>query len=473
MQLLLVDDEIAIVQSVAQFLRDLGHDVTTALSATEALAAVTASAFHVVLTDVKMPGMDGIDLLTEIKRCYGLTTAVIVFTGHGDEDLAIRSLRGGAFDYLKKPLNIEELVIALERAEEHLNLKAENEALTTRFDQELEVRTAPLREQVRQVEQALRAELGLDKVHIFSAATRQVFDQARMFHMKRDVPVLIEGESGTGKELIARFLHYGDSPTPGPLVAINCAAMPAELFQTEFFGYEGGAFTGAKVGGNAGKIELAQGGTLFLDEISEISLELQVRLLRVLETREYYRIGGLKKLRTDARFVFSTNRLLADQVSHGSFRRDLYHRINVGHIFIPPLRERREEILPLAEAFLAELNQKHGTHFRGFAADAQQSLYTQEWEGNVRELRNTIERAVILSHGETLSAAALSDEKATAAVPAGLDRDLELPREGFDLQRHEIDIVRRALLLHHGNRTQTARYLGLSLKALQSRLRKL
>jgi DNA-binding NtrC family response regulator len=419
-----------------------------------------------------MPEMDGITLLKELKqRDDGSALDVIVLTGQGSEDVAIQALRAGAFDYLRKT-ELTNLDILLARAEEHLRLKLENERLTTRFDKELEVHTAPLREQVRQIELALRTELGLDRVHIFSDTMRRVFEQARMFHAKRDVPVLIEGESGTGKELVARYLHYGDASVGGPFVALNCTTMSTELFQSELFGYEGGAFTGAKTTGSPGKLELAQGGTLFLDEIGEMALEFQVRLLRVLETREYYRVGGLKKLRTDARFVFATNRALADAVAEKQFRNDLYHRLHVGHIVIPPLRERRGEILPFAETFLAEFNRKYGSDVKGFSPEAQHYLCTHAWEGNVRELRNTIERAVILADGPVLTPAALSGTRySPTAVQTGTTWDL--PEDGFELEKHEIDLVRRALDKHGGNKTQTARYLGLSLKALRSRLRKL
>ena len=259
MQILLVDDEIPILQSVTTFLHDLGHHVTSARNGCEALATCATDAFHVVLTDIKMPGMDGIALLEAIKQKRGATVAVLVFTGHGDEALAIRALRAGAFDYLRKPLNIAELAIALERAEEHLHLRAENLALSTRFGEELEARTGPLRAHLQQVERELHAALGLDHVHLFSETIRQVFDQARRFQARRDVPVLIEGESGTGKELIAQYLHHGDTGPIGPFVGLNSAAMPAELFQSELFGYEGGAFTGARAGGSPGKLELAQG----------------------------------------------------------------------------------------------------------------------------------------------------------------------------------------------------------------------
>jgi transcriptional regulator with PAS, ATPase and Fis domain len=325
---------------------------------------------------------------------------------------------------------------------------------------------------MRQIELALHTERGLDRVHIFSDAMRRVFEQVRMFHTKRDVPVLIEGDSGTGKELVARYLHYGDTTVAGPFVALNCTAMSTELFQSELFGYEGGAFTGAKATGSPGKLELAQGGTLFLDEIGEMPLEFQVRLLRVLETREYYRVGGLKKLRTDARFIFATNCSLVEAVAAKRFRNDLYHRLHVGHIVIPPLRERRTEILPFAEAFLEEFARKHGVQIQGFSADAQQYLYSHPWEGNVRELRNTIERAVILAEGPVLTAAALSGIRYNP-TPLAPTTTWELPEEGFALEKHEIDIVRRALQKHRGNKTQTARYLGLSLKALRSRLQKL
>lgn len=472
MRILLVDDEPTMVRVVAAFIRKLGHEVREAGSAAQALTCCAAQTFHVVLTDIHMPGMDGIELLTALKQPQDEAMAVIVFTGHSDEALAIRALRAGAFDYLKKPLNIEELAIALERAEEHLTLRAENRVLTSRFSEAVEGRTAPLGVQLRQMEQALYTERGLDRVHLFSDVMRQVFAQALVFSARREVPVLIEGESGTGKELVAHWVHLGDSSTPGPFVALNGAAMSAELFQSELFGYEGGAFTGANPRGSPGKLDLAQGGTLFLDEVGEMPLELQARLLRVLETRQYYRVGGLKTLRTDARFVFATNHILATEVAQGRFRRDLYHRLNVGHLFIPPLRERRAEIVPLAEAFLAEFCQRYGKHFQGFTPEAQQFLHGQLWEGNVRELRNTVERAVILAQNTRLTVADLDGVARLASAP--LSRlDGELPPDRFDLEQHELAIVRKALAKHGGNKTRTATYLGISLKVLRSRLERI
>jgi transcriptional regulator with PAS, ATPase and Fis domain len=308
---------------------------------------------------------------------------------------------------------------------------------------------------------------------MFSSATRQVFEHARQFLEKRTVPVLIEGESGTGKELVARYLHCGDTTRNRPFIALNCAAMSAELFQSELFGYASGAFTGARSGGSPGKLALAQGGTLFLDEISAMPLDIQARLLRVVETREYYRVGGIKKCLTDARFVFATNHPLAEEVARGRFRRDLYYRINVGYLVLPPLRQRRVEILPLAEAFLAEFNDKHGRHVQNFTAEARHYLYTRAWEGNVRELRNMIERAVILARSHTLTVADLDRGGYSPATATDHHVAWTLPPEGFDLEKHELELVRQALHKHHGNKTRTARYLRLSLKALQSRLRKL
>jgi len=317
-----------------------------------------------------------------------------------------------------------------------------------------------------------------EKIGIFSDKTREIQEIAIKFHEDRHLPVLIEGETGTGKEIVAHMIHYGkNGDIHTPFIPINCTAISQGLFESELFGYEEGAFTGAKRKGAFGKLELAQKGTLFLDEIGDLPLDVQPKLLRVLEEREFFRVGGLKKIKLDIRVICASNRVLEKRVDEGAFRQDLYYRLNVGHIRIPPLRERREEIIPLARMFLEAVARQKGKPVRHLNPEAALILKNYDWPGNIRELQNVIERIVLLN-----SSPYVLPQHLDCLVPrAGQRRSPEncvlqpghifLPPDKLDLARLEAEIVQKALKKFNNNKTRTAAYLGITRSALRSKLK--
>jgi len=312
---------------------------------------------------------------------------------------------------------------------------------------------------------------------IYSNAMRKIINIARKLHHNRSIPVLIEGETGTGKEMIARYIHYGDNDTEAPFVAINCAAIPESLFESELLGYEGGSFSGSHIRGAKGKIDLAQGGTLFLDEISEIPINLQAKLLRLIQEKEYYRVGGLALLKSDVRIIGASNQNLKAAAEQGSFRQDLYYRLKVGQIYLPPLRERKEIIVPLAEKLLKQFSRQNGKAFRGISPEAAQLLLDYPWPGNVRELRNLIEWVVVSEDAEILDTGHLSvitDQLywlEEADLTQGREASSDSIPEGLPLNEISNVIIQRALAKHGGNKAATARYLGISRSALYKRLK--
>ncbi|MCR4399803.1 MAG: sigma-54 dependent transcriptional regulator, partial [Syntrophomonadaceae bacterium] len=296
MNILLVEDEVRSRQYVARFLTQLGHHVVEAGDGEEALRLVAEQEFHLVFTDNRMPRMSGLEFLRRLRQDLERPDMdVILVTAFGDMETAVEALRAGAYDYLLKPVNIEELVAVTERVAEHQALRREHRVLSRRFEDAVRAATEETVQELSRLKQAYYQVLGLGRIGVFSPAMAQVMEQARRLHADRSVPVLICGETGTGKEVVARSIHYGDGSVTAPFVAVNCAALAPTVFESELFGYEGGAFTGGLPKGQKGKLDLAQGGTLFLDEISEIPVDLQAKLLRVIQEREFYRVGGLKK----------------------------------------------------------------------------------------------------------------------------------------------------------------------------------
>ena len=366
MKILLVDDELHSRQALLWFLKRQNHEIVECASAEEALKQYSPAEFPLVLSDVQMPGMSGNQLAAAINNLpNSWQTDVVLFTGHADLSSAVTALRAGVYDYLEKPINVEELASLIERVAEHQALLRENKKLTEHFQDALNAATEETRRELVATKQIL-AESVVGSVGFFSDCMQTIVQQAQQLHQDRSIPVLIEGETGTGKEIIAKLIHYGDSIHSSgisPFVDINCAALAPALFESELFGYESGSFTGSLAKGAKGKFDLALGGTLFLDEIGEIPTDLQGKLLRVLQEKEFYRIGGLKKIKTDIRVIGATNAPLEQRVEEGAFRKDLYFRLKVAHISIPPLRKRKEEILPLATLFLQKYAAKKKKDF--------------------------------------------------------------------------------------------------------------
>ena len=480
MNILLADDDADSRAGVAEFLRELGHNIIECGDGAEALATYQAGDFPMVLSDIKMPRLSGLELLERITAQTGEKPAdVVLFTGHGDMATAIAALRAGAYDYLLKPINVTELAVLVGRIAEHQALLRENRTLTEKFTEEVAAATAESKLEIARLRGLAMQAAGLDRVGFFADKMRRLAQQAKKYHEDRSIPVLIEGETGTGKEIIARLIHYGDLGTQAPFVDINCAAITASLFESELFGYEAGAFTGGLVKGSKGKFDIAQGGTILLDEVGEIPLDLQGKLLRVIQEKEFYRVGGLKKIITDVRVVCATNADLSHRVEQGAFRKDLYYRLKVGHIVIPPLRRRQEEILPLAEMFLAELAAQKGRRFRKISPEAGRRLQAYDWPGNVRELRNAIEWIVFMYDDSEIKPEHLGGllggpvgAGRSAAVCLNPD-DIILPSGGLALEDYTDRIVAAALTLCRGNKTAAARYLGISRRSLYCRLDKM
>lgn len=476
MKVLLVDDEALSRQALAEFLKEqLGHEVIQTDNGKSALTLYKENPFPIVVTDIKMPGLSGIELLANIKEHpQGKNTDVVLFTGYADVDSAVLALRHGAYDYLQKPINIEEFAAVMEKIVEHQYLQKENLELTQNFEKRVEAVTAETKRKLSSMQSAYAEFVGIGKVMVISDGMRAVVDLAKRFHEDRSVPVLIEGETGTGKEIIARMIHFGKGNVNTPFISINCSAITPTLFESELFGYEEGAFTDAKKQGMMGKFELAYGGTLFLDEIGDLPLEMQPKLLRVLEERELFRIGGTKKIKLDARVICATNRNLDHLVQKKAFRQDLYYRLNVGRIYIPPLRERKEAIVPLAFLFLDKYSREKEKNFKYVHRDAEKILENHDWKGNIRELQNAIERVVLLyddielkpKYLRFLASEEVVDPSASHLNPG----HIILPPDCLDLKELEREVVRKAMRMFKGNKTKAAEYLRISRSALRSRL---
>ena len=446
-RILIVDDDRLLQNSLTAILRER-HQPLVAGSGEEALRLLQRTPVDLVLLDVRLPGMDGIETLGRI-RALQAELPVIMMTAYEDTATVIAAMRAGAHDYLIKPLEIEMFELAVDKGLAHLRLKREVETLR----------------------RASQERSSLDNVVAESSAIRAVFDFAARVARSHDTTVLIEGESGVGKEVVARLIHHRSSRADGPFVGLNCGAINRELLESELFGYDKGAFTGGLQEGKQGKFEMADQGTLLLDEVSELQPAAQVKLLRFLEEREFYPVGGTLKKKVDVRIIAATNRDLEAQVRAGGFREDLYYRLNVARVRVPPLRERPADILPLARYFLLRFNEKFGRQFHAISPAACDLLLHHPWRGNIRELKNAIERVVLMEDGREVQEAHLAF-LAPATPPGRRESGLCLPPEGIDLERLTRDLIVQALERTGGNRSRAARLLGISRPTLIYRIDK-
>lgn len=437
----MADDEENLRLVLKTLLKRNGYEVETAASGEEALALVESFGPDFVLTDVRMPRMGGLDLLSTLKA-KGNEATVIVMSAYGSNDLAIEAMKSGAYDYVSKPFKPDEIVLTLKKAEERETLRRENRAL---------------REEIRK-------EHRFDGILAKSAKMQGIF---RTIGKVADykTTVLISGESGVGKELVARAIHQRSGRAGGPFVPVNCGAIPENLLESELFGHKRGAFTDA-VHDRRGLFEEANGGVLFLDEIGELPLGLQVKLLRVLEDEKIRRLGESKDMQVDVRIVAATHRDLPAETKAGRFREDLFYRLNVLPIWVPPLRDRREDIPLLVDHFVVRNNVRLGTDIRGLDSEARRLLYEYSWPGNVRELENTVERAMVLAEGEQITAADLPERVREARDPVKLQLSSgELSVKKTTRYIEEV-LIRRALQKTKGNRTRAAELLEISHRAL-------
>jgi len=441
-RVLVVDDEANARTALAELLRDEGYDVEMAADAFKALGKVESFSPHLVLTDLKMPGMDGLELLDKL-RASEHECAVVVMTAFGAVDSAIEAMRLGAIDYLTKPLNFDELLIVVERALEQNRLRAEAGQLRAR----------------------LAERDGIGGIVGSSEPLRRVFEMIRQVAPTR-ASVLLTGESGTGKELVAKALHEHSTRSSGPFVRVHCAALAETLLESELFGHERGSFTGA-VARRDGRFQVADGGTLFLDEIGEISQAVQVKLLRFLQEREFERVGGTQTIKVDVRVIAATNRDLTAEVEAGRFREDLYYRLNVVNIEMPALRDRRSDVPLLAQHFLNRYSDENGKAIDGFTAEALDALSSYDWPGNVRELENTVERAVVLCRGDRLDADALP-QQIRGTSPQTASSAPQMPGSTMaDIERHAILTTLESV---GGSTSKAAEILGISVRKIQYKL---
>ena len=447
----LVDDEQVARDGIALALRKL-YDVKAFVNAEDALAALADGPPDLILLDIGLPGMSGIEALERIKGDHP-DLPVIMITAYEDVETVVSAMKLGAHDYVVKPLQMDGLLVSVRNALETITLRKEVQQLQERFLKE-----------------------NMPIIVGESNAIQGVMEIVGKVAKSPDTPILIEGETGTGKELIAKAIHYRSPNFSNPLVSVNCAAIPGELIESELFGYEKGAFTGAGPIGKNGLVEQAAGGTLFLDEIGDLSLEAQAKILRFLEAGEYYRVGSTRRRTVKTRIITATNRDLKAMIEEGGFRRDLYHRFAVVKVEVPSLNKRPDDIIPIARYFLAEFNQKFNTSITGFSSAAEEALKGHQFTGNVRELKNIMERAVLLSDGHMLDVHHLgldSGPNVEARTPSSAVDLPPLTADGVDLPNllaaMEKEYFDAALRIANGNESHAAKLLNMSRDAFRYR----
>lgn len=444
--ILIVEDEPKMRRLLEISLGDEGHSVQTAQDAETGLKYLQRNGIDLIVTDLKLPGMNGLEFLQEAKR-WNASIPIVVMTAYGSVETAVEAMKAGAADYVLKPFSMAEMRLVIGK--------------------ELDVQR--VREENRSLREALGKRYQFQNIIAHSARMQEVLGIVERVAATNST-VLLGGESGVGKDLIARAIHQNSRRASGPFIKINSTAIPDSLFESELFGYEKGAFTGANTS-KPGKFELADKGTLFLDEIGDVPAPIQVKLLRVLQEREFERLGGTKTLKVDVRLIAATNKDLRAALEQGTFREDLYYRLNVVPIDIPPLREHKEDIPDLVNHFLLRFARENDGPARSITPTAMKLLADYHWPGNVRQLENTIERAAALSSRPAIDAEDISLDSGIAK-PASANASPILP-EGMTLEQWEDEIIREALRRANGNKSQAARMLGLSRNALRYRLSKM
>ena len=443
-KILIVDDEETHCRMLETVLSAEGYETTSVLDGRAAIDAVKAEFFDLILMDIRMAHVGGIEALEQIKT-LNPEIPILMMTAYSSVATAVKAMKSGAYDYLTKPLDIDELILLVEKALKHTRLEKENlllkEQLGSRFD--------------------------FSNIIGRSAAMKQMLETVALV-APSEATVLIQGESGTGKELIANAIHQNSPRKDQPLIKINCAALPETLLESELFGHEKGAFTGA-AGPRKGRFQMAHKGTIFLDEIAEMPMALQSKILRVLQEREFEPIGSSRTIKVDTRIITATNNDLHEEILAKRFREDLFYRINVVSITAPPLRERQEDIPLLADYFMKIYTEKNKKPITGFTPRAMDTLTRHDWPGNVRELENAVERAVIMSRGQLIAVENLPGKLSNGAVLARERETTEPPQQS--LKQVEKEMILRVLEENEGNRTHAAQALGISRRTLQMKLK--
>ncbi len=449
-KILIVDDDKLLRNSLQKVLKGK-YETVIAGSGEEALDIVRANSVDLTLLDIRLPGIDGVETLRRIKE-LDHNLAVVMMTAYEDVKTVVHSMKMGATDYLVKPLDIEELDVIIDKAVETIKLKREVEALRKQYIKDFDI----------------------DNIIGESDGIKAAMKLVNTIAKSHDTTVLLEGETGTGKEVLARAIHTRSSRFGKPFVTINCGAISKDLVESELFGYEKGTFTGGLSEGKKGKFEIADGGTLLLDEVSELLPASQVKLLRFLEEKAFYRVGGTDRKRVDVRIIAATNKKLEDAVKEGVFRSDLYYRLNVAKIYLPPLRERREDIIPLVHFFMNRFNESFGKNFTGLSREAHEMLLNYPWAGNVRELRNVIERVVLLEEGSLieLEHLAFMPQQEVTSLNKESVSEIQIPPTGISLDALSKKLIIQALEMSKGNKSKAAKLLGMSRATLLYRIDK-
>ncbi|MBI5190400.1 MAG: sigma-54-dependent Fis family transcriptional regulator [Nitrospirae bacterium] len=450
-KILVVDDEHLIRWTLEQHLGKEGYEVHTAESGEKALAMVSEISPHLMLLDNQLPGMSGIEVLGKVKE-MDKDVIVIMITAHGLLETAVKAMKLGAYDYLSKPFNLDEITISIKKA----------------------LDTVSMREELRFLKEQQKSHFKSSNIIGKSRAIQHVLEMINKIAQSDASTVLIQGESGTGKELVAKAVHMNSARSDKPFMAINCAALPENLLESELLGHEKGAFTDAKTL-KKGLLELADGGSVFLDEVGDMAYAMQAKLLRILEDRTFKRVGGVKDISVDVRIISATNQDLKKLMDEGGFRKDLYYRLQVVPIYLPPLRERKEDVLPLAKYFIEQFNGEFHKDVKEISEKAREFLVRYDWPGNVRELKNVIERAMILESEDILLLEHLPIELVSGNLPpapSAAATGFNIPKEGLSLDKVEEELVRQALAIAAGNQSKAADLLGVQRDAFRRRMKK-
>lgn len=447
-RVLVVDDDKLMVWTLKEKLSKEGFEVKTAETGEKALNIIREDLPELAFVDVFLPDIDGIQILKEIMKINS-ETPVVMITGHGSVDTAVTAMKLGAYDYIQKPVNVQEVAIIAKKAKESSSIKKEIKL---------------------HVEKAKKT-YGIDNIIGESKEIKEVLNLIQKIALSDSSTVLIEGESGTGKDVVSKAIHYSGSRARKPFMDINCTAIPDSLVESELFGYEKGAFTDAK-GRKMGLFELADGGSVLLDEIGDVPLTTQAKLLKFIENKIFKRIGGASDIEVDIRVIAATNKVLRDEVKKGNFREDLYYRLKVIPIYIPPLCQRKDDILVLAYHFIDKFNEEFRKNVKGMSIKAEKALLVYKWPGNVRELKNVIERSIILESTDQILLEHLPAEVIENTNDSDLSSNVVLSEKGVSLEKVEKDFLIQALKLANGNQSKAAQLLGLTRYALRYRLKK-
>ncbi len=447
--ILVVDDEKLICWSLKENLQKENYEVLTANSGEEAMEIIEQERPDLILQDIKLPGVDGIEVLEKVKKLRE-DSLVIMMSAYGDVNTSVKAMKLGAYDFIEKPFNFEKLKITVSKALETVNLKKEVHVFKDRQ----------------------KALYGMANIVGRTAIMANVFEMVEKIARSDATTVLLQGESGTGKDVIAKAIHYQSRRAGNPYLEINCTSLPETLIESELFGHEKGAYTDAKVM-KKGFFELADSGTILLDEIGAMPMSTQAKLLRVIENKSFKRLGGVKEIVVDARIIAATNNDLKDSSANGTFREDLYYRLKVFPIFLPPLRERKEDIPLLIQHFINTFNRDFKKKVQGISRETEEMMLNYKWPGNVRELKNVIERAIILENEEVILPEHLPLEiTIPEKVLSAASSTVHLPSEGVSLEDVEKELIQQALTASHGNQVHAAKLLSMGRDALRYRMKK-